>query len=295
MDSFAFPGLDGYQLLDSGEGEKLERVGAYVFRRPDPQAIWHRRLTAAEWREADFSFVRESDRGGYWDTKTSDLPKDWDFPIDDALFRIHPTPFKHMGLFPEQAVNWAWTAAQGRKIATEDGSKPRLLNLFGYTGVASILASQSGWEVTHLDASRASVDWAAENARRSNLDDRAIRWILDDAARFVTRELRREKQYHGILLDPPHYGRGPNGEKWQFETGIMRLLEDVHQLLAPTVGSFLILSSYAIGCSPLAFDNMLRDLGPGMVETGELWVPEEGSTRRLSCGFCGRWQRQERE
>jgi len=291
MEPFAFPGLDGYELLDSGEAEKLERFGPYVLRRPDPQALWRRRLAPSAWQQADYRFERESDRGGRWEHGGARLPRSWDMEVAGATLKIQPTPFKHVGLFPEQAANWQWVEAQHPVLAAEADGPPRLLNLFGYTGAASILAAQAGWEVTHLDASRASVDWAAENARLSGLDD-GLRWILDDAARFTARERRRGNSYHGILLDPPHYGRGPKGEKWQFESGIMGMLEDAHALLASVPGSFLILSSYAIGCSPLAFHNMLQDLGPGRITTGELWLPEGDGARRLPCGFCGRWQRQ---
>lgn len=291
MDTFAYPGLTSYELLDSGRGEKLERVGPYVLRRPDPQALWRPQLEANEWQQADFKFERESDRGGYWHKRINSLPSHWALESGDLTLRIQPTPFKHIGIFPEQAANWKWVSEQRSLLQEQVDGPLRLLNLFGYTGVASILAAQDGWQVTHLDASRASVDWAAENASRSGLGDKALRWILEDAAKFVARERRRGNTYHGILLDPPHYGRGPKGEKWQFETGIMPLLEEAHGLLAPESGSFLILSSYAIGCSPLAFHNMLSDLGPGNVECGELWIPESASGRQLPCGFCGRWQR----
>ncbi|MFK5955305.1 MAG: class I SAM-dependent methyltransferase [Planctomycetota bacterium] len=291
MDNFAYPGLASYELLDSGRGEKLERFGPYVLRRPDPQALWRPHLDASEWKQADYRFERESDRGGFWHKANNSLPSQWKLHSGGLELRVQPTPFKHVGIFPEQAANWKWVSEQRQSLQQQVDGPLRLLNLFGYTGVASILAAQDGWEVTHLDASRSSLDWAAENAALSGLDDRALRWILEDAAKFVSRESRRGNTYHGILLDPPHYGRGPKGEKWQFEAGIMPLLEEAHSLLAPVKGSFLILSSYAIGCSPLAFHNMLSDLGPGGVDCGELWVPESASGRRLPCGFCGRWQK----
>jgi 23S rRNA (cytosine1962-C5)-methyltransferase len=291
MDAFAFPGLDQVQLLDSGNAEKLERYGPYVLRRPDPQALWRPRRPAAEWAAADYAFERESDRGGKWHRARPDLPESWPIEVGGATMLIRPTPFKHVGLFPEQAANWQWVEARRAELAPQLDEPPRLLNLFGYTGAASVLAAQAGWEVTHLDASRASLDWAAENARLSGLGERAMRWILDDAARFTARERRRERSYHGILLDPPHFGRGPKGETWRFEQGIMDLLADAHALLAPTPGSFLVLSSYAIGCSPLAFDGMLQDLGPGGIASGELWLPEAEGDRRLPCGFCARWWR----
>lgn len=292
MDSFDFPGVDGYQLLDSGYAEKLERFGPFVLRRPDPQALWRPRLPEEEWEDADFSFVREDDRGGKWRKKRSNQPIEWQMEVGDASFRIHPTPFKHVGLFPEQASNWAWVEERRTQLELQLGTeRPKLLNLFGYTGAASILAAHAGWFVTHVDASKAALDWATGNAHVSNAPSDGIRWLLDDALKFVEREVRRGNQYHGILLDPPHYGRGPKGEKWQFQDGIARLLEGCHKLLEPTPGSFLVLSTYAIGFSPMAFENMLNEFEGGEVHSGELWLPEGDGTRRLPCGFCSRWKR----
>ncbi len=288
MDSFYFPGVAGYELLDSGHAEKLERFGAFVLRRPDPQALWRPHLPPEEWNNADFSFVREDDRGGKWNKKRSNLPIEWQMEVEGASFRIHPTPFKHVGLFPEQASNWAWVDERRLQLGVE---RPNLLNLFGYTGAASILAAQAGWFVTHVDASKAALDWATGNAHASHAPQDGIRWLLDDALKFVEREVRRGNRYHGILLDPPHYGRGPKGEKWQFQDSIGRLLEGCHALLEPDPGSFLVLSTYAIGFSPLAFENMLNEFSGGAVESGELWIPEGDGSRRLPCGFCSRWQR----
>ena len=288
MDSFYFPGVDGYQLLDSGYAEKLERFGPYVLRRPDPQALWRPRLSREEWENADFAFVREDDRGGKWKKQRSNQPIEWQMEVQGASFRIHPTPFKHVGLFPEQASNWAYVEERRLQLGIE---RPKLLNLFGYTAAASILAAKAGWFVTHVDASKAAMDWATGNAYNSNAPEDGIRWLLDDAMKFVEREVRRGNHYHGILLDPPHYGRGPKGEKWQFQDGIARLLESCHSLLEPDPGSCLILSTYAIGFSPLAFENMLNEFDGGEVESGELWIPEGDGSRRLPCGFCSRWQR----
>jgi 23S rRNA (cytosine1962-C5)-methyltransferase len=292
VDSFAFPGLDGYQLLDSGHAEKLERFGPYVLRRPDPQALWRPRLAESEWGNADFIFVREDDRGGKWRKKRSNQPIEWQMEVGDASFRIHPTPFKHVGLFPEQASNWAWVEERRQELAPQlAGERPKLLNLFGYTGAASILAAKAGWFVTHLDASKASLDWANVNAQASGTPSDGIRWLLEDALKFTEREVRRGNRYHGILVDPPHYGRGPKGEKWQFQDGIARLLEACHRLLEDYSGSFLVLSTYAIGFSPMAFENMLNEFEGGEVQSGELWLPEGDGARRLPCGFCSRWKR----
>ena len=292
MGVFPHPGLPGYSLLDSGNGEKLERFGDFVLRRPDPQAIWRPALEPAEWEGADYRFVRESDRGGRWDTRESGLPGAWDLPVLGATMQIRPTPFKHVGLFPEQATNWKWVADQKAGFPAggtwPENGPPRMLNLFGYSGAATLLAAQDGWQVTHVDASRASMDWAADNARRSNLPEDAIRWIFDDAGKFAARELRRGRRYQGIVLDPPQYGRGPRGEKWEFDKSIGPLLETCAGLLDPDGPSFLVLSAYAVSFSPLALANLLDGLGDGQTEAGELALPEEGSGRLLPCGYCAR-------
>ncbi len=293
--AFEHPPLAAHALLDSGEGEKLERFGDVVLVRPDPMALWRRRRPPEEWAAADLVFVRESDRGGRWETRKGAHPAArgpepaWTVEVHGARLEIRPTPFKHVGLFPEQAANWAWLEERRPELARDE---PRLLNLFGYTGAASILAARAGWQVTHVDASRSALAWARENAERSEVPAEAIRFLLDDASGFARREVRRGSRYEGILLDPPHYGRGPKGERWQFETGIAPLLEACGELLAE--GSLLVLSAYAIGTSPLAFANLLGELEGGTVEAGELALPEEGDTgppRRLPCGFCARWSR----
>ena len=288
MSNFNHPAFDSYQLLDSGDSEKLERFGDYVLRRPDPQALWRPTLESKVWEAADYKFVRESDRGGSWVT-ADNAPKSWDIKVNGASLRISPTPFKHVGLFPEQSSNWEWVADQRHKM--RDISKPKLLNMFAYTGAASVLAAQDGWQVTHVDAARPSLDWAAQNAAQSGLSEKSVRWMFDDCLKFAQREVRRGNKYHGILLDPPHYGRGPKGEKWQFEEHIAPLLDACRQLLSPVKNSFVVISTYAIGYSPLVFENMLRDFGDGKVNSGELWLPHKDSDRRLPCGFCARYSR----
>lgn len=272
-----------HALLDSGAGEKLERFGPVTLVRPDPQALWRRRLGASAWKEADLVFVRESDRGGRWE---GNAPADWEVGFAGARLRIRPTPFKHVGLFPEQAANWVWMLERLGQCAPE----PRLLNLFGYTGAASVLAARAGAAVTHVDASKTVLAWTLENARLSGLAQAALRLLLEDALAFARREARRGTRYQGILLDPPHHGRGPKGEKWQFESGLAPLLEACRELLAER--SFLVLSSYAIGYSALAFENLLGELPGGEVEAGELVLREQGPLARLlPCGFCARWWR----
>lgn len=294
---FPHPPLTEYDLLDSGGGEKLERFGPIRLVRPDPQALWRPKLPREAWKKADLRFVRESDRGGRWEARKGapagarGREPAWPIEVAGARLLIRPTPFKHVGLFPEQATNWAWT----RECRERFEGEPRLLNLFGYTGAASVLAARDGWHVTHLDASKSAVAWARENAELSGVDRKSIRFLVEDAVRFAAREERRGSRYEAILVDPPHYGRGPKGEKWQFEEGIAPLLETCGKLLAER--SLLILSTYAIGYSPLAFLNLLEELGGDRLESGELALPEEGSgasdeTRRyLPCGFCARWSR----
>jgi 23S rRNA (cytosine1962-C5)-methyltransferase len=279
-----------YELVDSGGAEKLERFGPHVLRRPDPQALWTRRRDEAEWESAHFTFVRESDRGGRWQPRAGVSPgllrQGWPVRYGLATFVIRPTPFKHVGLFPEQAINWDWVATARTGF---ESARPRLLNLFGYTGAASVLAAQAGYEVTHVDASKSSLSWTRENAESSGLAADALRIVLDDALVFVRREVRRQARYDVVLMDPPHYGRGPKGEKWQFEDDISALVESVRELVLER--SLVVLSSYAIGISPLALENLLGELGPGELEAGELALLETDGARALPAGFCARWSR----
>jgi 23S rRNA (cytosine1962-C5)-methyltransferase len=258
--------------------------------------LWRRRADERAWQRADLAFVRESDRGGRWESPRRPAPESWELAFEAVRFLVRPTPFKHVGVFPEQAPNWRWM--QARLAAA--GSGARVLNLFAYTGVASLLARAAGAEVTHVDASRTTVAWARENAALSNLGEDGWRWVLDDALTFARREVRRGARYTGILLDPPHYGRGPKGEKWQLETGLAPLLEACGALLDER--SFLVLSSYAVGYTALSFANLLGELGGGAVgggtvgggtvEAGELALREEGAGGRLlPCGFAARWVR----
>jgi len=280
--------LDDYELGDSGGGEKLERFGAVWLRRPDPQALWQRAWDERAWGRAELVFVRESDRGGRWEAaphaSAAARRGEWDFGVDGARFRVRPTPFKHLGVFPEQATNWRWVAGLLPRL----GPRPRLLNLFGYSGVASVLAARAGCEVTHVDASKTSVSWARENALASGLADDALRLIVDDALAFARREVRRGSRYGVVLLDPPHYGRGPKGEVWQFEEHMAPLIEAVRGILGETCA--VVLSTYAIGCSPRTLGNLLEDLGDGAVVADELLLGQ-GDTRRLPAGFCARFAR----
>lgn len=289
--------LRGHALLDSGDAWKLERYGEFVLARPDPQALWRPRLERAAWEAADLVFERESDRGGTWRRGARarrDAPEQWLLEHEAARFVCRPTPFKHVGLFPEQAVNWRWLAELAPRLQ-QGSAAPKLLNLFGYTGAASVLATQAGYAVTHVDASRASLAWARENAAASGLADDAWRVLLEDAPAFAKKERRRKARYQAVLLDPPHYGRGPKGEKWQLEEQLAALVDDACALLDER--AVLVLSTYAIGCSPLAFANLLADHGGAgaWIEAGELVLAEEPraglASRLLPCGFCARLAR----
>lgn len=298
MDRAVFPhvAFRDYALLDSGGGEKLERFGGVVVRRPDPQALWPRGRPESAWREADLTFVPDEGsggRGGKWATSRNAhggilaVHPEWSVKCGDATLLARPTPFKHVGIFPEQATNWELVRSARPKLQAEE---PRLLNLFGYTGAASIVALRAEYEVTHVDASKTSLAWARSNLVASGLSEDAMRIVLDDALAFAQREARRGSKYHVILMDPPHYGRGPKGEKWQFEDAIAALVAAVRDLAEDR--ALVVLSTYAIGTSPLSLENLLADLGQGTLESGELALPEEsGRGRLLPAGFCARWSR----
>lgn len=253
---FPSEALSAYSLLDSGAGMKLERFGELVLVRPDPQALWGKRLSSQEWEAADLHFKRESDRGGRWEAG-SHAPKgvskdgfQWTVSHRGITVILRPTPFKHVGMFPEQAGNWEWL------MDSKSAPDRTMLNLFGYTGVASVIAAASGFRVTHVDASRLSLGWARENLDASGLGKDAMRVICDDALAFARREVRRGKLYDAIMMDPPHYGRGPKGELWRLEDGLEELIHTGLQLLAP--GGRLVLSTYAVGHSPLTLQELFR-------------------------------------
>jgi 23S rRNA (cytosine1962-C5)-methyltransferase len=289
---FASPAFADHALIDSGGQEKLERFGELVLRRPDPQALWKQRLPADVWNAADLTFVRESDRGGRFEARAGAHPAAlarepvWSVRFESGVFRLRPTPFKHVGLFPEQAANWELVSRRAKAFGVE---RPRLLNLFAYTGAASVLAAQAGFEVTHVEASKSAIAWTRENVELSGLPHNALRIVLEDAPSYAKREMRRGARFHVILLDPPHYGRGPKNEKWQFEDDILELVTTVRELLAER--ALVVLSTYAIGTSPLALAHLLAELGAGALESGELALREDDGARALPAGFCARWSR----
>ncbi|WP_425228050.1 class I SAM-dependent methyltransferase [Sphingomonas sp.] len=274
-----------YGLIDSGDGRKLERYGPYHFIRPEPQALW---VPAAAGWDADAEFVPGSDEegGGRW-TYHRAVPRDgWPLGWDDVRFTAQTTPFRHLGFFPDMAPVWLWLR---ERLAGVDS--PEALNLFGYTGVGSLALASKGARVTHVDASKKSVDAARANARLSGLADAPIRWLIDDAAKFVARERRRGRRYDGILLDPPKFGRGPEGEVWRLEEHLPALIAGCRALLDDR-SRCLFLTVYAVRMSALAIGEMLRqafaDL-PGTVEAGELGVREEARGLVLPTAIWARW------
>lgn len=269
-----------YELLDSGNEEKLERYGEVRLARPDPQALWPKTLGAGEWERAQGRFVRQG-REGKW--IENNLPKEWDIELAGFTFLIKPTSFKHTGLFPEQEPNWKWIGERGAK---------NVLNLFGYTGGATLAAAKAGAKVTHVDASKTAVAWASDNAKRSGLEGAPIRWIVEDALTFVEREIKRGNTYDGIVMDPPAFGHGPKDELWKIEEDFIKIVELCAQLLSPDAKFFLI-NGYAAGYSSLAFaynlEPVQKKLG-GTIEHGDLTI-EDTSGRLLPCGIFARWNK----
>lgn len=273
-------GPSDYALLDSGDGRKLERFGSVVVDRPEPQALWRRALGAEAWSGAHgvFSASGDDEEKGKWRLDKR-VPEAWPVAVRDVTLSCRLRGLWHLGLFPEQLPHWEWMLSE---LARVEGERPRVLNLFAYTGAASLLAARAGAEVTHVDASKAAIQWAKENQAASGLGEAPIRWILDDAAKFVAREVRRGRTYHMILVDPPKFGRGPGGEVWDLFQGLPDLLRNVALLLAPDRAA-LILTVYAIRASALAFEQLAADvLGNrgGRFEAGELALAVRGKPEK---------------
>lgn len=275
-----------YELIDCGDFQKLERFGKHVFVRPEPQALWSRKLPESDWNKADVVFVGRSPSTGEW-RRNRGMPDRWEIryksDLLDLKFRLALTAFKHVGIFPEQAVNWEYIAQSIKKLKVE---KPRFLNLFAYTGGASIAARQAGADVTHVDSIKQVVTWANDNMQLNGLTD--IRWVVEDAVKFVKREIRRGNTYHGIILDPPAYGHGPKGEKWKLEDMVNDLVADVALLLDPAE-HFLILNTYSLGFSAVVANNLLTEHlpEPQTAEIGELML-KSASGVDLPLGVFGR-------
>lgn len=277
-----------FEVLDTGDGEKLERWGDVILRRPDPQTIWPK-ADPALWRQAQAWYHRSDKGGGEWEF-FSRLPEKWVITHEALRFYVRPTGFKHTGLFPEQAANWVWMAEKLRQSGRKD---LRVLNLFGYTGGATLACAQAGAHVTHVDAAKGMVQWAKENRELSQLPETSCRWIVEDALRFVQREIRRGNSYDGILMDPPSYGRGPSGEVWKLENELYGLIDTCAQVLSPEPLFFLV-NSYTTGFQASVLSNIMEKCVVsrfgGQVDSQELCLPvSTGGV--LPCGATGRWFR----
>ena len=281
-------GWSDYALIDSGDGKKLERYGRFTVVRPEPQCLWKPALPHL-WDQADAVFDPEDeDEAGRWRFRGKPVEM---FPLGwkDVRFNSRFTPFRHLAFFPEQAANWEWLDGRVRSL-----QKPRILNLFGYTGVASLACAAAGAEVTHVDASKKSVTWARENAVLSGLQDRPVRWIVEDARKYVAREVRRGSKYHGIILDPPKYGRGPTGEVWRLFEDLPQLVHDCAALLADDA-SFLLLNAYAARISGLSLAHLMAEQTAGrggVIDWGELALAEQSERgAEIGLSFFARWRR----
>lgn len=277
-----------YELIDTSSGEKLERWGDKILIRPDPQIIWNTNKTNPLWKKADARYHRSSSGGGRWEVFKS-LPQVWKVAYGDIVFGVKPMSFKHTGIFPEQATNWDFV----RQIIKNSGRKLNVLNLFAYTGGATLACMQAGAKVCHVDASKGMVQWAKENSQLSGIADRPVRWIVDDCIKFVQREIRRGNKYDGIIMDPPSYGRGPNGEVWKLEEQLFPLVELCASVMSENP-EFFILNSYTTGLSPAVMKYLLgviiqKKFG-GNVSADEIGLKVTHTGLVLPCGSTAIWQ-----
>ncbi len=280
-------GWKDYEVIDCSAGEKVERWGNYILVRPDPQVIWNTTKENKAWRKKNGHYHRSSKGGGEWEF--FDLPKSWTINYKELTFNLQPFSFKHTGLFPEQATNWDWFS----KKIKEAGRSIKVLNLFAYTGGATLAAAKAGASVTHVDASKGMVTWAKENAASSGLQDAPIRWIVDDCVKFVQREIRRGNKYDAIIMDPPSYGRGPKGEIWKIEESIHEFVKLCVEVLSEEP-LFYLINSYTTGLQPAVLAYMLnlevaKKYG-GHVDAQEIGLPVSDNGFVLPCGASGRWE-----
>ena len=291
-------GWKDYEVLDTSSGEKLERWGDYILVRPDPQVIWNTPHKVREWKQKNGHYHRSNKGGGQWEF--FNLPEQWEISYGNLKFHLKPFHFKHTGLFPEQAVNWEWSGNLIREAKKKNpGKEIKVLNLFAYTGGATVACADAGAAVTHVDASKGMVTWAKENAAASGLANAPIRYLVDDCVKFVEREIRRGNHYDAIIMDPPSYGRGPKGEIWKIEEKIFPLVQLCTKVLADKPLFFLI-NSYTTGLQPAVLSYMLnleiKSRFGGTVEADEIGLPVRGKQGLvLPCGASGRWSRKERE
>ena len=276
-----------YEILDMADGQKLERWGKVILSRPDPQIVWKDKSFPEKWKQVNATYHRSKTGGGAWEYKKQ-MPKEWQIKYRDLVFNIKPMGFKHTGLFPEQAVNWDWMI---NKIKSEK-REIKVLNLFAYTGGATVACLSAGASCTHVDSSKGMVAWAKENVISSGLQEKHLRYIVDDVVKFVNREIRRGNKYDAIIMDPPSYGRGANGEVWQFENNIYDLVELCTKVLSDNP-LFVLINSYTTGISSTVLANILNltvsKKYKGQVEAGEIGLPMTNSKMILPCGIYGRW------
>lgn len=280
-------GFKDYELIDADSGERLERWGDIILIRPDPQVIWSTKREDKRWYSANAKYHRSNSGGGYWE-KLKSVPDVWSISYDDLTFRLKPMGFKHTGLFPEQAVNWRLA----KELIEKEDREISVLNLFAYTGGATIACLSASANVTHVDASKGMVQWAKENAAVSGLADRNVRWLVDDCLKFVKREIRRGKKYDAIIMDPPSYGRGPNGEVWKLEQQLTELLTETGKLLSDDA-LFFFLNSYTGGLSPTILNYMVKQYvvkgRKGEVYTDEIGLPITVKGISMPCGNTTIW------
>ena len=273
-----------YELLDSGNGEKFERYGSLTMVRPDPEAIWSKTLSKEEWSKSDMYYTRNG-INGQWVFSSGGKSPSWNISYGDLTFLIKPTSFKHIGIFPEQKVQWDWIT----KIL--NGKDAKVLNLFGYTGGSTLAAAKAGANVVHVDASKNAISWARENAILSGLKDAPIRWIIDDCMTFLKREVKRGNKYDCIIMDPPSFGHGPKDELWKIEEHFMELINTCKEVLSDKP-IFVIINGYTAGYSAIAYENVLQDMMKdykGSVESGELAIEQSSDKKLLPCGIYARW------
>ena len=279
-------GWKDYEVIDTSSGEKLERWGDYMLVRPDPQVIWKTDKKHFGWKKWNGHYHRSNKGGGEWEFRN--LPEEWTINYKELTFNLKPFSFKHTGLFPEQAANWDWFSS----LIKEANREIKVLNLFAYTGGATVSAAKAGAKVTHVDAAKGMVAWAKENAASSGLSDAPIRYLVDDCVKFVEREIRRSNKYDGIIMDPPSYGRGPKGEIWKIEDSVFPFIELTSKLLSDNPLFFLI-NSYTTGLQPAVLSYMLHTvldpIHPGTIEADEIGLPVKTNGLVLPCGASGRW------
>lgn len=280
-----------YELIDSGEGKKLERYGKYFLSRPDPEALWKKNLSDKEWEKADLEFIRNGTKNK-WIIKNG-IPNNWNISFGGFTFSVKPTSFKHTGLFPEQLPNWQWMAKLIEDNKTKRTEPIKVLNLFAYTGGATLACAKAGAEVCHVDGSKAAVFWARENAELSGLKDAPVRWLIEDVILFLKREIKRGRFYDAIVMDPPSFGHGPKDEIWKIEESFLVLMDLCKQVLSNDP-LFVLINGYTAGYSSIVYQNNLTDMMgdyDGKIDGGELVIEDTSSKKLLPCGIFAKWSK----